>query len=177
MLHLPQIVYDVAGVASFSIGRGVWIDRKAKRPFVAERTRAAVSHNEGKEWNAEMDRVYKRFPLAYLTERLWSLIPGRDRTFGYSVGLAIPIARSMGTDRFLRHRFWLYREAVTDSIVRSMSGVIVYGGLVAIVIAALFGIDFVYRHFAQLSNRALADSSRRLSPLMPNMWKPVEQFR
>jgi hypothetical protein len=29
-----------------------------------------------------------------------------------------------------------------------VSGVIVYGGLVAIVIAALFGIDFVYRQFA-----------------------------
>jgi hypothetical protein len=30
MLHLPQIVYDVAGVASFSFGRGVWIDRKVQ---------------------------------------------------------------------------------------------------------------------------------------------------
>jgi hypothetical protein len=99
MLHLPhqpQIVCDLAGVASFSIGRGVWIDRKAQATFVAERTRAAVSLNEGKEWNAEMDRAYKRFPLAYLTERLWSLISGRDRALGYSVGLAIPIARSLG---------------------------------------------------------------------------------
>jgi hypothetical protein len=54
----------------------------------------------------------------------------------------------------LRLATFLYRPPyaagsprVIAGIVRFVCGVIIYGGL-AIVIAALFGIDFVYRHFA-----------------------------
>jgi hypothetical protein len=50
--------------------------------------------------------------------------------------------------RRLAEFFYTGSTRVIEEIVHSVSGVIVYGGLVAIVIAALFGIDFFYRHFA-----------------------------
>jgi hypothetical protein len=117
MLHLPrlpQFVYDVAGVIAFSVGRGRWIERKA---------RAAAY----KEFGFDMAATYERYPLQLRVVALRSwlynrFIPGGEQAF-------------LGYPR--RSRFLILAAQC-----------IIYGGLVATVLAALFAIDFLYRHFS-----------------------------
>jgi hypothetical protein len=113
--RLPQIVYDVGGAMTFSIGRGYWLGRRASyhAKNVSGDYGAALSEAR-KKWVADFK---EQFPI-------------------------LEIASSV--------LFLLSRKFSTASIVLldKISIALVYGGLVAIVIAVLFGIDYLYRHVA-----------------------------
>jgi hypothetical protein len=135
MLHLPklpQAVYGAVGVAAFSTGRGYWLSRRAQEAFYDDVTAKAIG-KDGEvtdKWRSQYDCYTRRHPLfsAKLGVRgsLW--------------GFARPHHRG---------QWWQFRPGrPLELLIEFIADVLVYGGLVAIIIAALFGIDYVYRHFA-----------------------------
>jgi hypothetical protein len=152
MLHLPklpQLLYDAGGIAAFSIGRGVRIERRIRTtiraafelPFVPPRViKKDMSDRELRELDAQLERTKQILEQA--GENAVKVADAMDRRF--------PLER-------LRRRLAILfykptpRDPTSEALLRIVlfvCGAIVYGGLVAGVIAALFGIDYLYRHFA-----------------------------
>jgi hypothetical protein len=127
MLHLPRLpqpVYDVAAVVVFSIRRG--------RAYGKQISLHDIWGEHYKEWrkNPNSDKYLQvnkqlssHFPIKILSRKLCYYL------------LEHPLAR-------WRNSVWLY------AVTRFVGDAIVYGGLVAAVISMLFGIDYLYRHFA-----------------------------
>jgi hypothetical protein len=132
MLHLPrlpQVVYDVAGTVAFSIAGGRWIAKRAHASVYA--------FDFTREWNIdEVGRLIKERLQHYPIKRF---------TDAFAIWIEWHLPRKAEYPEeppdLRNYRYSLF-----------VANAIVYGGLVAaiiaIVIAALFGIDYLYRHFA-----------------------------
>lgn len=125
--RLPQLIYDAVGVVAFSIGRGQWIGRRADMraaDFVLES--GELDHLETDD--EMLAGLYRRFPLEGLKDKITFLL----------------------RQQIVNHlsRVWMKRPQVWRNLTAQMALILVYGGIVALVLAALFGIDFLYRHFA-----------------------------
>jgi hypothetical protein len=119
--RLPQFVYDTAGVVAFSIGRGLAISRKIDAAF--DKIMFVPGAPAPNYEQAYYLYPIKRFSL-FLSRWLWT-----------------PVLRSIVNARRRDFRWIIpYLNLVTDAFV--------YGGLVAVLVAALFGIDYLYRHYA-----------------------------
>ncbi len=123
--RLPQLVYDVAGTVAFSIAGGRWI---------AKRVHSSVYKIDfTREWNIdELGRLVKERLQHYPIKRF-------NDAFAIWIEWHLPRKAEDPEDPadLRNYRYSLF-----------VANAIVYGGLVAIVIAVLFGIDFLYRHFA-----------------------------
>jgi Phage integrase family len=124
---LPQVVCDVAGTVAFSIAGGRWI---------AKRAHASVyKFDFTREWNIdEVGRLIKERLQHYPIKRF---------TDAFAIWIEWHLPRKAeDPDEPPDLRNYRYSLFVANAIV--------YGGLVAVVIAAiiaaLFGIDYLYRH-------------------------------
>jgi hypothetical protein len=120
--HLPQYIYDGLGVVTFSAGRGYWLGRHAQKKGKAFWDKAILIDEK-----SQMYRTVGREPLFMSwVEVLSSLIAHLLNKLGMEVS-------------------WLDDHL---EVIRLFTWSLVYGVLVAIILAALFGTDFAYRHFA-----------------------------
>jgi len=137
MLHmprLPQFVYDAAGVAGFSIGRGRWlvkrsVDRNFKDAVAGIELLAGAVRgqlDEAKRKRLKRASSGGSSPILKMTWRLYEWLSARSKREW----------RFPWVERLVKQANWF------------VATIVVYGGLVAIIIAALFGIDYLYRHFA-----------------------------
>jgi hypothetical protein len=128
MLHLrrlPQVVCDVAGTVAFSIAGGRWIAKRAHS--------SVYKFDFTREWTSdEVGRLVKdrlqHYPIKRFTE-----------AFAIWIEWHLP-RKAEYPDEPPDLRNYRYSLFVANAVV--------YGGLVAVVIATLFAIDFLYRHFA-----------------------------
>lgn len=176
--HLPSFVYDVLGVITFSVGRGAQLGKtagarrsdslQAEKNVARKRLEALYQFRPKKgqdslRWSVsnrldqEADKIAAsavdpRFPLSRLAQKLDVRIRkvigpayrSLDELMSWtraSINSTKSVSWLVGSVR-LKFYFW------SSSLVRLLAYILVYGGLVAIVIAALFGIDYLYRHFA-----------------------------
>jgi hypothetical protein len=144
MLHLPKLpqsVYDAAGVATFSIGRGMGVVRRE-----AEADRQYVISLVGKQ---KADRY-----LELIDDRkFWNLAKEQReqtlRSAQISPEEVDEINQSEPPPLSLALIERLFGERYAGSYAFYMVfAVVLYGGLIALIIATLFAIDFLYRHFA-----------------------------
>jgi hypothetical protein len=132
MLHLPrlpQVVYDVAGTVAFSIAGGRWIAKRAHS--------SVYKIDFTRPWNIDEN-------IRLVNERLQHY-PIKRFTDAFAIWIEWHLPRK-AEDPDEPPDLRNYRCSLF------VANAIVYGGLVAIVIAiiitALFGIDYLYRHFA-----------------------------
>jgi hypothetical protein len=121
MLRLPQLVYDVVGVAAFSIVRGIRIGDEVDWKVLRLAAQIDDEFGMGIEGFGEgQEERLKQFPIKMF---------------------------SLAVTNLLMPRFLDIYEARGWRVLSVVGDVVVYGGLVAIVVSALFSVDLVYRHF------------------------------
>lgn len=128
MLHLPrlpQVVYDGAGAVAFSIAGGGWIAKRARS--------SVYKFDFTRERNIdEIGRVIKERLQHYPIKRFID-------AFAIWIEWHLP-RKAEYPDDPPDLRNYRYSLVVANAIVS--------GGVVAVVLAVFFGIDFLYRHFA-----------------------------
>jgi hypothetical protein len=138
-LHLPQLpqtVYETAGIIIFSIRRGYQV---GKRQADADRQRLIALHSEYLETLSElMNR-----PGLTLEERLQKAKELKRSVYREANPLVSRWSEFYGRMlyEFGAEHPWAW------AAIKAFSIVLVYGTAVAIIIAVLFGIDFLYQHF------------------------------
>lgn len=130
--HLPQVVYDTGVVAAFSTACGNWLYRRAKRKFIEAEVRLEARRLS----EEDTDSVYE----AYVEEG--ERLRKRFLLLALSANVAIRLYLWFTSD----DSFSKLRRV--ENFVFFCAGIIIHGCVVAIVIATLFNIDFIYRHFA-----------------------------
>jgi hypothetical protein len=177
--HLPQAIYDTAGIGAFSVGRGVWIGRKVER-LLAKDLDSALSDvlkqspdlksftSHTSKFNEDMAAFRGKLSAASSVDETIQIARGVSRIVLQHQGRLVvtgslkEVANTSDTlDK--RYRLWGYsprlavwlgapppKQGVTLAyrILLRVGHAIIYGGLVACCIAAMFGIDFIYRQFA-----------------------------
>jgi hypothetical protein len=145
--RLPQLAYDTAGVVVFSVARGYQlgtaITKKYREEFGGRWAHLPPDYAEALEGQAEgnpyltaedLRAMRRKYPVRDVARRLHEklteifLVPGRyGHKHPYRLG-------------DLKWIVWRTMQA--------LAFVLIYGTLVAVLLSALFGIDFLYRHFA-----------------------------
>jgi hypothetical protein len=133
MLHLPklpQVVYDAGGMACFSVGRGYWLGERSRKKVRAYEYRMIdlIGSKEEERQAREARRFVRAHPLWFIITDVQSYIGNRFAPF--------LLGRS---DKITK---------IKNITIRTTAMCLVYGTAVAVVLTALFGIDFLYRHFA-----------------------------
>jgi hypothetical protein len=153
MLHLPklpQLIYDWAGIAAFSMARGRWITNLAEKRYMkaydetraADRRRAEEIINSMSEADSKADRMRKMRELDFPFSSVMKYSLYR-RASGIALRWQLGVLQKIAGSSLLISLLGPLTRVVAQAITASF-----YSGLVALVIAALFGIDYLYRHFA-----------------------------
>jgi ElaB/YqjD/DUF883 family membrane-anchored ribosome-binding protein len=135
--HLPQTVYEAAGIFIFSVRRGYQV---GKRQADADRQHLVDFHSKNLEKLSELANR----PGLGLDERLQKMKEQQRSAFRGEKPFVSKWSRLYGDmlRDFAAERPWAWVG------IRVISLVLVYGTAVTLVIAALFGIDYLYRQFA-----------------------------
>jgi len=126
MLHLPplpSLVYDMAGLLAFSIGRGYRLGEIVRKRSVD----AIVSHLDWLNKNM-FTKDPRDFPKVRKPHFCLFRIAGRIETY-------------LLFGRPADSRLWSFWVA------RALGSIVAYGGAVLVILCVLFGIDHVYRNF------------------------------
>jgi hypothetical protein len=125
MLHLPQlpsVAYDIVGVITFAVARGFRIGQKASARYSKTYRNSLPPNIESLEGGTQeliRERVYKETMPQFPLVKLSEIVDMR-------VFISLPLA--------VLGMHWV------------LSLIVVYGGAVGFILAALFGIDYLYRH-------------------------------
>jgi hypothetical protein len=137
LLHvpsLPPVVYDVLGVIAFSLGRGYLLGRRALKE-TAELFATLFATDEEHANKAPAVAIDGFAPLRNVAELLL-------RYIGIA-GLHLPtVVFAPDKVKWTRSTWWRVKFAMPAIWT------LVYGTAVSLVLGLLFGIDYVYRHFA-----------------------------
>jgi len=147
LLHvptLPQFVYDVLGVVAFSVGRGLRVLRKA-RAGIAEHFRrfTHVAEPTIPNFNSMSDMQQIRALVEWARDK-----PQYYRRSDFPLNAFCDSVTTHATRYFYpEHRPTAFESFLVNAIY-FVTPITIYGSAVGIPLAILFGIDFLYRHFA-----------------------------
>jgi hypothetical protein len=150
---LPPLIYDVLGVVVFSGGRGVSLSKREYQRYLmgvdANDQMALMYHRLEERGLSEEERNRRKMQLEEWADATWRELKAHSPFFRLDVPTpSILMYLNHRTMWFLRYIGVPFHPLRVYAIFKAIQNSLVYGGLVTIIIAALFGIDYLYRHFA-----------------------------
>jgi len=137
--RLPQFVYDAIGLVTLSIGRGSQLGWKA-----ASNWRQHLSRLEETSRDLSESLAPERF--SGKARRLWEHKQRLNRNFPI-MRRAVRLRYAFDDSILGSDARGVFKQTVSTLVFFPIAVTLVYGGLVSLLLATLFALDYVYRHF------------------------------